>query len=98
MLLDLCTIKNHLNLDEDFIDDDAYILSLAEVAQTIVEKHIDCKFDDILGEDGEIPSPLLQAMLLMVGNLYMNREPVALVSTIEIPYTYKYLLSLYKNY
>lgn len=98
MFLDLYVIKKHLNIDEDFTDDDNYIIGLSEVAEQIVQKHIDCKFDDIVEEDGSLPMPLLQAMLLMIGNLYQNRESVSYANAIEIPFAYDYLLSLYKNY
>lgn len=98
MFLSLEETKKHLNIDADFKDDDNYIESLISVAETIVQKHIDCKYENILGEDGEIPTPLLQAMLLMIGNLYQNRESVSFTNTSEIPFAYDYLLSLYKQY
>ena len=63
----------------------------------IYSKHIDCKYENILGEDGEIPTPLLQAMLLMIGNLYQNRESVSFTNTSEIPFAYDYLLSLHSQ-
>ena len=50
MLIELSRIKKHLNLDEDFTEDDAYIESLEEVAEGLVEKHIDAKFNDIIAK------------------------------------------------
>lgn len=47
---------------------------------------------------GKIPTPLLQAMLLLLGTYYSNRENVAFASSVEIPLSYSYLLSLYQNY
>lgn len=98
MYLDLATIKKHLNLDSSFIDDDEYIMQLEEVAEAIVEKHIDRKLDDIIGKEGEVPKPLLQAMLLYVGNLYNNRESVAYANAVEVPNSLSYILSLYRDY
>lgn len=98
MFLTLERTKKHLNIDEDFTEDDNYILSLISVAETIVQKHIDCKYEDIEEEDGVLPAPLLQAMLLLVGNLYANRESVTYTNANEIPFAYDYLLSLYKNF
>ena len=77
MLIELETIKNHLNIDSSFNDDDNYIMQLEEVAEAIVEKHIDRTLEGIIGEEGEVPKPLLQAMLLFIANLYNNRESVA---------------------
>ena len=89
MFLDLDLIKKHLNIDADYLEDDDYLVSLAEVAEQVVQKHIDNKLDDIVNEEGELPRP---------GNLYANRESVAYTSTTEVPKSYDYLLSLYKNY
>ena len=48
MLIDLETIKNHLNIDSSFNDDDNYIMQLEEVAEAIVEKHIDRTLEEEL--------------------------------------------------
>ena len=37
-------------------------------------------------------------MLLMIGNLYANREPVAFGTVVKPPYSYEYLIGLYKHY
>lgn len=98
MQIELDKIKKHLNIDADFTDDDSYLLAISDVAQEIVQKHIDCTFDEIAKSEGAIPAPLLQAVLLMIGNLYNNRESVAFTTAVEIPHSYDYLLSLYKHY
>ena len=41
---------------------------------------------------------LIQAMLLLIGNLYANREPVTGLNANKIPYTFDYLLESYVNY
>lgn len=98
MLLDLDIVKKHLNIDPDFCDDDDYIVTLAEVAEQAVEKHIDSRLSDIAKEEDGLPSPLFHAMLLMIGNLYANRESVSYSTAVEVPKSYDYLLSLYRNY
>ena len=98
MLIELDTIKNHLNIDSSFNDDDNYIMQLEEVAEAIVEKHIDRTLEDIIGEEGEVPKPLLQAILLFIANLYNNRESVAYTGAVEVPNSLTYILSLYRNY
>jgi len=37
-------------------------------------------------------------MLLMIGNLYANREPVSYGTVVKIPYSYEYLIGLYRKY
>lgn len=98
MFLKLNDLKKHLNVDADFTEDDDYIMTLGEVAEQIVQKHIDTRLTDIVTEEGQLPMPILHAMKLLVGNLYANREAVTYGSATELPKGYDYLLSLYKHY
>ena len=56
MYIQLYQIKKHLNIDEDFHDDDEYLMSLEEVAERVVETNIDTKLAKLENGDGEIPS------------------------------------------
>ena len=99
MYLDLEKIKKHLNINVDYTDDDMYLTDLAEVAERVVETHIDNKLDTIASKNGGLlPAPILHAMLLFIGNMYANRESVAFVGVNEIPLSYAYILDLYKTY
>jgi hypothetical protein len=99
MYIQLYQIKKHLNIDDDFYADDEYLIDLALVAETVVQKHIDDNLSELCAENGgELPSPLQHAMLLMIGNLYANREPIAFASNSELALSYSYILDLYKNY
>lgn len=98
MYIQLYQVKKHLNIDEDFRDDDEYIMQLVEVAEKVVERNIDTKLEMLEDGDGLIPSPLMQAMLLLIGNFYANRESVAFASSSNVPYSYQYLIDLYRNY
>lgn len=92
-------IKKHLNIDDSFHADDDYIMMLYDVAEQTVAKHICCVLDDVRDEEGNLPSPLNHAILLYIGDLYNSREGNAYgVSVSQIPFSYDYLLSLYKNY
>ena len=97
--LDLTTLKKHLNIEAEFIDDDSYIESLGEVAEAIVERHCGVKLEDIeIDIGGVLPPPVVHAMLLFVGYLYLYRVYVSVASFYDIPHSYEYLLSAYKNY
>lgn len=98
MYLSLDQIKKHLNIDKGFVDDDKYLIDLASVAENAVEKHIDTKLKDLEDKEGNLPSPLLHSMLLMIGSLYAKRESISFSSVQEVPLAYDYLLSLFKNY
>ena len=98
MYLQLNQIKKHLNIDEDFKNDDEYLLQLAQAAQNVVEVHLDRPLDSLENEEGNLPSSLIQAMLLLVGTWYANRESVSFASNSVLPHSYDYIIALYKNY
>lgn len=98
MYLQLYQIKKHLNIDEDFHSDDEYLVELAQAAQNVVEVHLDRPLDSLVNEEGYIPSSLTQAMLLLIGTWYANRESVSFSSTYVLPHSYDYIIALYKNY
>ena len=98
MYLTLAQIKKHLNIDESFTDDDEYLSFLYNVAERTVQRHIDSNLASLTEEEGSLPTPLLQAMLLYIGTLYAQRESISYSSVVDVPFSYDYLLSLFKNY
>lgn len=98
MFIPLERVKQHLNIDEYFHGDDEYLNHLILVAETVVEKHIDCDFSVLKDEVGMIPAPLLQSILLYIGNLYQSRESVSFATAQELPLSFRYLLDLYMDY
>lgn len=98
MYINLFQIKKHLNLDEGYDGDDEYLTDLAMVAELSVQRHIDHSLKDLEDENGNIPMPIVHAMLLLIGSLYAKRESVAFSSAVEMPHSYDYLLDLYKDY
>lgn len=95
----LAEAKKHLNLESDFTDDDAYITSLIEVAEQAVEVHVNVAFETLAEEGGgNLPAPIKQAILLMIGNLYQHREVMGSVNELQLPRAYDYLIDLYRNY
>ena len=89
--------KKHLNIDASFTDDDTYIYDLITVAEDAVSRHIDIALDELV-DGGSLPPSIIHSILLMVGNLYANREPVSYTTVAKVPYTLEYLLGLYKHY
>lgn len=98
MYIQLDLAKKHLNIEEDFTEDDEYILSLIEVAESAVRVHVNEDFASIAEKNGGcLPPPILQAVLLMIGNMYQNREPIGTKNQ-ALPFNYQYLIDLYRNY
>lgn len=98
MYLQLDLVKKHLNIDDFFKDDDNYLYYLCSVAQDVVQKHIDNNLSDLQNDRGDLPSPIIHAMLLYIGNMYANRESISYSSINKVPFSYDYLLGLYKKY
>lgn len=97
--LQLDEIKKHCNVDEWYHDDDAYIASIGEAVERIVEMNIDDSLDDVADENnGDIPQALKQCMLLLCGTYYANRESVAYGTPHDIPNAYGYIVALFQRY
>ena len=88
--------KDHIRVDFD--DDDVYIGDLIDVAEASVANEIGSTLaSNEIG--GELPKPLYQGILFMVGHLYNSREPVIIgTGVVKVPYTLEYLLSPYKTW
>ena len=97
--LDLNLIKKHLNMNADYTAEDDYLTMLGGAVEEVVGKHIDDDLETLAKDnDDQLPLPLVQACLLLLGTYYSNRENVAFTGCNEIPMSVTYLLSLYKNY
>lgn len=98
MYIPLELAKKHLNIESSYTEDDEYILMLIDAAEQAVRVHVNDDLDTLAENNGGcIPTPILQAMLLMIGNLYQNREIVG-AKTQALPFAYQYLIDLYRNY
>ena len=98
MYLDIDLVKKHLNIESGYTDDDELLLVYIEAAEDAVRVHVNESLEDIAAKNGGcIPTPLFQAMLLQVGNLYQNREIVG-TKVETVPFAYQYLINLYRNF
>lgn len=90
-------VKKHINIDESFTEDDNYITDLIKVAEDAVAKNENIALNNMI-EDGELPPSVKHSILLLVGNLYNNREATSYSVPSEVPYAYKYLVNLNRNF
>ena len=97
MYVTLNEAKKHLNIDTDFVDDNAYIINLIEVAEDCIQKNTDVVLADQV-EAGVLPASLKHSILLLVGNLYNNREATSYSIPKEVPFAFKYLVNLNRNF
>lgn len=98
--LDLATVKQHLNVEQEFTDDDSLIEAYANAAEEKVAKELCVTVDELatIGGGENIPTPLTQAMLLCVGMYYKCREEATDVQTRPLEQGAKYLVQLYRDY
>lgn len=98
MYIPLDVAKKHLNIEKDYTLDDEYILLLIQAAEQSVRVHVNEDLEGLAKKyGGKLPAPLISAMLLMIGNLFQNREIVG-TKTLALPKNYDYLISLYQNF
>ena len=97
MYLTIDDLKKHLYIDNN--DDDKYLADLITVAEDAVKTDLNlnslCEIED---ETGMLPASVIQAMLLLIGTLYANRESVTDGTPHTVPHSYEYLLDLNRQY
>ena len=97
MYLSLSDVKRHLYIDHN--DDDKYLADLITVAEDAVKTDLNlnslCEIED---ETGMLPASVIQAMLLLIGTLYANRESVTYGTPHTVPHSYDFLIDLNRKY
>lgn len=93
--LSLEDAKRHLMVD--FSEDDALIAEYIKASEGKLSNDLKRPLSELEGEGGELPSPLLHALRLLVGRFYMSREGVAFTRSVELPYSYLSLIYPYRN-
>ena len=97
MYLSVNDVKRHLYIDH--CEDDKLIADLITVAEDAVRRDLNLySLKDIEDCNGMLPASVLQAMLLLIGTLYANRESVSYGQAHIVPHSYEYLISLARNY
>lgn len=96
--VDLALLKQHVRAD-DFSDDDQYLAHLLEAAEQYVTAATNRSGDELLelGDGENLPAMLQQAVLLIAGHWYNQREAVSGVQMAEVPYTLQALIKPYRK-
>lgn len=87
--------KQHLACDHN--EDDAYIISLLEVAEETVQNMINQPLYMVYNAKGELPPPLRHAMKLIIGKLYREREGDVQTRSTEVAFTLANLFMPYRR-
>ena len=101
MSISLAEAKEHLRLQEDGGEEDAYIEMLIKTALRAVKDYIDRPFSDPVCQDEDnatlLAAPLRYAALLILGDLYENREAQQTM-TLNINITCQNLMNPYRKW
>lgn len=104
-------IKQHLNIDPDFTDDDEYLKLLRNMVVDYVTLYCNIpviKYIELSNGSsgmsggktyGQRPfSSLELAIYILIGNFYANRESVIYTSVSQLPHSIDNILGLLRNY
>lgn len=95
--VDIALLKQHVRAD-DFSEDDQYLQHLLEAAEQYVCDATNRTTDELLKLGGEaLPVTLQQAVLMIAGHWYNQREAVSGVQMAEVPYTLQALIKPYRK-
>lgn len=91
-------LKKHVRAD-DFSDDDDYLMHLLSAAEEYVCTATNRTSAELLEMGGgeTLPATLQQAVLLIAGHWYNQREAVSGVQMAEVPYTLQALVKPYRK-
>ena len=87
----LSYLKLQLNIESGYTADDLLLSQYLNVSISAVE--------NFLGYSGTTyEEPVTQGIILFATHLYLNRNLVSFAQGYELPYSFKFLLTPYKNY
>lgn len=95
--VDITLLKKHVNAD-DFSDDDQYLQHLLDAAEQYVINatgRASAELEEAGG--GKLPLTLQQAVLLLAGHWYNQREAVSGVQMTEVAYSLEALIKPYRK-
>lgn len=95
--VNIALLKQHVRAD-DFSDDDQYLQHLIDAAEQYVSSATNRTSDELVEiGGGKFPVMLQQAVLLIAGHWYNQREAVSGVQMAEVPYTLQALIKPYRK-
>ncbi len=92
-------LKEYLNIEADYTDDDNLLLSLLYTSKKAVQNYCRGGIDDILSVsewyNQEDYYPLKIAIIQYAAHLYLNRNIITFQQGYELPITFKFILTPY---
>lgn len=99
MYITLSEARRHLNIDDFFHEDDTYITDLIKVAEDATEKRLNRPLPSLVdSRTGELSASVRQAILLLIGSLYNQREATSEKPVKEAELSFSFLTALDRKY
>ena len=106
MALTISNLKRQLNIELSYDDDNAVLQQMLDVSVIAVNNFCNVNIltgytDAVTGytiDATDLPLPILQATIMLAAHFFLNRNMVSFGQGTEIPYTFQFLLSPYKNF
>ena len=97
MELTIQDLKRQLNIELSFTDEDLLLQHMLDVSTSAVETYLGVHA--LTGYTGTtMPKEIIQAIVMLAAHFYINRNMVTFAQGIELPYSFKFLLSPYRYY
>ena len=91
--LTLDYIKQQLRID--WSEEDTLLDEYGKAAEDTLLNLLNRNYNDLLESYGEVPAPLVQAAMLLVGQSYQHREPSSAQNMSAVPYAFDLLIKPY---
>lgn len=92
--LTLNEIKKQCVVDQDFHEDDEFLTMIGNAAEDMASKLINCRLDEVVADNGELPATIRHALRMLVDYFYsVNRGSSE--NTPDIPNAVIIMLKLY---
>lgn len=97
MNVNINQLKRQLNIELDYVDDDAILQHMLNVATLSVQTYLGS--NALTGyTDNTIPVSIEQAVIMLAAHFYLNRNMVSFAQGTEVPYSFRFLLDPYKDF
>ena len=94
----LSQLKHHLQIDQEWDEDNNYLLHLIDTSENAVSKAINKPLYACVTQEGILPPSITHSILLLAGSLYNQRESIAPIQLHKANHSLDWLLSLDRHY
>ena len=97
-IIELSTVKEHLNIDANYKGDDNLLSLYVETAYEQIKGDSGCNDEELQDDSGALMPIPRQALLLLVGDFYAYRENTYNGSLTVQPKGYQRLINIIRHY